>query len=179
MGALVAVVCTSALALGACNGILGITAISTGNGDARRIDTAPGTPDTSAPDAFPCQAGNVCTSANQCHVSVTICDSNNVMSCFDTGTNKPDTTPCAGGTCTGGVCSDPCGNVTCGSPPANECNGTVATTYPNPGSCDSSSGSAVCSYPPSMTDCANSGQECVAGQCVSPPDAPFSPLPDA
>jgi hypothetical protein len=88
-------------------------------------------------------------------------------------TYTPTTTDCAmtGDVCANGACvppTDPCAGVTCNTPPADDCTGSTQHHYPAIGTCSSSSGSAVCAYPPIDTDCAASNQACSAGACVDP-----------
>lgn len=71
----------------------------------------------------------------------------------------------ATGTCTGAI--DPCIGVSCTTPPAASCAGDVATTYASPGTCDGTSGSAVCNYTPTTTDCTATSQVCQAGACTT------------
>ena len=71
---------------------------------------------------------------------------------------------------TSGLCVDPCNGVTCTTPPAASCSGTSSTTYAATGTCDGSTGSAVCSYAPTTVDCAATGQTCdgATGLCTDP-----------
>lgn len=62
--------------------------------------------------------------------------------------------PCA--TCP--VC-DPCEDVVCDSPPADDCDGDAARTYSTPGSCDM----GVCEYPSSSLPCTSG---CRDGACL-------------
>ncbi len=153
-----------------CNGILGISDIKSGNA----VDAPP------EADARVCNAGAPCEPANQCHTGVTTCSQQGDTSCVDTGTAVTDGKACAAGTCTGGTCSDPCGGVACDQPPASLCNGSMLTTYADPGTCDSAGGTAMCTYAPTTTDCADTGTLCdgAMGACVPPPppDAPPPPV---
>ncbi len=86
-------------------------------------------------------------------------------------------TPCASGTrCEAGVCvSVPttCAAVVCNTPPASSCEGEIAVTHaPGIGTCEVDGGVAECEYGDLMTrtDCAFTGQNCVAGACVTVPD---------
>ncbi|HTJ46905.1 MAG TPA: lamin tail domain-containing protein [Kofleriaceae bacterium] len=72
--------------------------------------------------------------------------------------------------CVDGACVDACTGVTCTTPPSPSCSGTVLTTYAQTGTCDGSTGSAVCSYAPSTMDCADNGDVCANGACVPPAD---------
>ncbi len=96
------------------------------------------------------------------------------------------TTDCAaaGMVCSMGACvatTDPCATANCNTPPAASCDANnVATSYDQAGTCDGSTGAAVCSYPSHTTDCAALGQVCQSGACFdacagatcnTPPDA--------
>jgi hypothetical protein len=61
---------------------------------------------------------------------------------------------------------DPCADVVCDAPPANDCEDAVAVTYPSVGACMD----GVCGYEATRTDCAATEQLCEAGACVDPPD---------
>ena len=85
--------------------------------------------------------------------------------------------------CAMGACvapADPCATATCNTPPDPSCADTVLTTYASAGTCDGSSGTAVCSYAPTTNDCADAGEvcqdgacfdACVGATCNTPPDA--------
>ncbi|MEO6774930.1 MAG: hypothetical protein ABI467_18320 [Kofleriaceae bacterium] len=85
----------------------------------------------------------------------------------------PTTTNCAAtnGACDAntGLCIDPCSSVSCTTPPAASCTGTESTTYAATGTCDGTSGSAVCGYAPVVVDCAATSQSCdgATGLCTS------------
>jgi hypothetical protein len=71
---------------------------------------------------------------------------------------------------TSGLCVDPCNGVTCTTPPAPSCDlDNKSTTYAPTGTCDGSSGSAVCSYTPTTIDCTATGQTCdgTTGLCTN------------
>jgi Lamin Tail Domain len=73
--------------------------------------------------------------------------------------------------CDAGACVDPCDGVTCDTPPMDDCTGDTRNQYPATGTCDGSSGSPVCVYTPTTTDCTTTDQACSAGACVDPCDA--------
>lgn len=66
--------------------------------------------------------------------------------------------------CQGGACVDPCTGVTCDMPPADSCTGAVVTQFPATGTCDGSSGTAMCTYTPTTTDCAAMNLACDVAQ---------------
>ncbi|MBW2701584.1 MAG: proprotein convertase P-domain-containing protein [Deltaproteobacteria bacterium] len=55
---------------------------------------------------------------------------------------------------------DPCFPNPCDTPPVDFCIGDELTTYPGQGICDGASGTAECSYPPTINDCVNQNQRC-------------------
>ncbi len=77
-------------------------------------------------------------------------------------------TDCAasGQRCVGGLCveADPCAGLVCDSPPADTCDGAVATRYAPSGSCAEGS----CTYAASLVDCAVFDGRCLDGACVAP-----------
>ena len=97
-------------------------------------------------------------------------------SCTDTGAapdceSSTSTTNCAelGRVCAAGAChapGDPCIGETCSTPPAPSCAGDTLTTYDASGTCDGSSGNALCAYPSHTTDCTATNQVCANGACV-------------
>ena len=72
--------------------------------------------------------------------------------------------------CENGACVDKCAGVMCTTPPADTCTGTMSTTYAATGTCDSTSGTAVCHYMPTTTNCATTNGSCDTGtgQCTTP-----------
>jgi len=64
---------------------------------------------------------------------------------------------------------DPCDPNPCTSAPANTCSGDVLTSYPDPGLCSNTGGTAICDYPPDTVDCAAKGGTCEVDQCNLPP----------
>lgn len=68
-----------------------------------------------------------------------------------------------GATCVAGSCVGACVGVTCDSPPAPRCMGTVAVTSGN-GTCNPDT--AMCRYTETMMDCADDSKVCANGQCV-------------
>jgi len=63
--------------------------------------------------------------------------------------------------CVNGVCVDPCGGVTCGSPPSNYCSVNVLTNYTNPGTCVSPGGVPTCDYNPTPITCTLPDDICI------------------
>lgn len=105
------------------------------------------------------------------------CDGDQLVTYAATGTCVDDacsyeatTADCAGGcadaACIGGV--DPCDGVTCDDAPAAECDGDVAVTYEDPGTCDGGD----CTYDEVRTDCADTDEVCQDGACVDPIEDP-------
>lgn len=75
---------------------------------------------------------------------------------------------CAAG-CTSGVCNDAaCDAVTCDNPPGDRCDGETAVTYVQTGTCDDSSGTAICDYAPTFNTCTYTGATCDQAACVNP-----------
>src|SRR5215510_10403478 len=110
---------------------------------------------------------------------------NNLLTSYDaTGTcDAPGGTPechyaahvtdCknTGKICVTDACVDPstvCAGVTCDHPPADSCTNNTRHHYPATGTCDGSSGTPVCKYTPTDTDCTASDAICAAGACVDP-----------
>lgn len=80
--------------------------------------------------------------------------------------------------CLNGTClSDPCSPNPCGSPPAASCEGDVAITYAQTGSCEVSDDLVECSYPEqARLNCALTAEACREGECVLSTD-PCAPNP--
>lgn len=75
---------------------------------------------------------------------------------------------CAAG-CTNGVCNtSQCDSVTCDTPPADRCDEDTAVTYAATGSCDDSTGAAICNYAPIFEGCLYTGASCDNAACVDP-----------
>ena len=72
--------------------------------------------------------------------------------------------------CDNGACVDPCNGVTCTTPPADMCTGTMSTTYAATGTCDGTGGTPVCHYTPTTTNCAAANGACdmATGHCTAP-----------
>lgn len=68
-----------------------------------------------------------------------------------------------GGFCEDGECvvEDPCEGRVCNAPPANTCEGNVATAYALPGTCVAGD----CNYVITSTDCSLRDEVCVDGEC--------------
>jgi len=77
-------------------------------------------------------------------------------------------TDCAesGEFCLDGRCQeeDPCLSLVCETPPGPTCDGTVATTYAALGTCTA----GACVYGADTQECADNGQVCREGLCVTP-----------
>ncbi|MDX9723484.1 MAG: lamin tail domain-containing protein, partial [Myxococcota bacterium] len=142
-----------------------------------------------ADDGEICVAG-ACVAADPC-AGVT-CDEPPADSCAGTVARVYDTTgDCSGGVCSydyldydcaddgeicvAGACVDPCAGVTCDTPPADGCSGTVARLYDTTGTCSG----GVCDYTFLDYDCADDGDICVAGACVDPCDGVTCDTPPA
>jgi len=69
---------------------------------------------------------------------------------------------CEAGTC---VDQNPCDTLVCNDPPANDCAGPDARSFPAVGLCSDGS----CTYPPTLTNCAADGRVCQSGVCVIDP----------
>lgn len=80
--------------------------------------------------------------------------------------------------CHEGRClSDPCDPNPCVSAPADGCDGNVAVSYEAAGSCETSDGNVECTYAEaSRTDCAQGGEICEGGLCVTSVE-PCNPNP--
>lgn len=70
--------------------------------------------------------------------------------------------------CLEGKClADPCDPNPCVSAPSDSCDGNVAVTYDETGSCETTEGTVECTYTEaSRTDCALAGEICEGGACV-------------
>ncbi len=80
--------------------------------------------------------------------------------------------------CHEGQClADPCDPNPCVSAPVDGCDGNVAVTYEPTGSCETSEGNVECTYAEaSRTDCAENGDICENGSCVTSVE-PCNPNP--
>lgn len=80
--------------------------------------------------------------------------------------------------CLEGMClSDPCDPNPCVSAPVDGCDSNVAVSYEAVGSCETSDGNVECTYAEaSRTDCADDGEICEGGLCVSSVE-PCNPNP--
>lgn len=67
-----------------------------------------------------------------------------------------------GSLCRNGACADPCDAVSCDDPPLARCEGTVALSYPDVGTC----GDGTCEYAELSENCAISGEVCSNGTCT-------------
>jgi len=86
---------------------------------------------------------------------------------------------------TGNAC-DSCDPNPCVLPPNSVCDGTTAITYSSPGTCTNDPDNDVgylCTFPTATTDCTDTDQVCLNGQCVSggtdacdPNPCTYSPL---
>ena len=127
-----------------------------------------------APDD-PC-AGTQCTAAPAATCTGTVLHAFDPNGACDSSTGDCSYTPhavdCAitHQICNNGACVDPCGAVTCDSPPDATCTGTMSTTYAATGTCDSSSGTPTCHYAPTTVNCATGNGTCNAatGLCTTP-----------
>lgn len=71
--------------------------------------------------------------------------------------------------CSGGSCeSGPCDSVTCEDPPPDECDGDVAVTYADTGSCEMTDDGTQCDYSPEFEHCLYTGAECSSASCTNP-----------
>ncbi|HEY6040196.1 MAG TPA: hypothetical protein VIV58_38195, partial [Kofleriaceae bacterium] len=72
--------------------------------------------------------------------------------------------------CENGACVDPCNGVACTTPPPDACTGTMSTTYAANGTCASTTGTAVCHYDATTTNCAAANGACdlASGHCTAP-----------
>lgn len=67
--------------------------------------------------------------------------------------------------CVDGVCAAFCDTVTCDEPPANSCDGDVATQYEELGECDAVE--EECTFVSTEIDCTESGARCFEGECLT------------
>jgi hypothetical protein len=95
---------------------------------------------------------STCDDTNGCQYS------KSTINCAETGQ------VCAAGACH--APGDPCVGETCTTPPAPTCTLDTLTTYDATGTCDGSSGNAVCTYASHDTDCTATNQVCRDGGCV-------------
>ncbi|MBL8911355.1 MAG: hypothetical protein JNM17_11740 [Archangium sp.] len=114
------------------------------------------------PQDTPCNAppAPICVSgSSRTYASMGTCNDGQ-----GTCTYAPTDTACQFG-CTNGLCDgDPCLGVSCNSPPASACDdANYLRIYSTPGTCNGSSGTAVCTYGSSTSYCANG---CSGGACL-------------
>ncbi len=64
--------------------------------------------------------------------------------------------------------ANPCAAVTCDEPPADECNDSTLSDYPDTGTCEVKDGEPHCRYVASEIDCSDSDQECRGDACADP-----------
>ncbi len=133
-------------------------------------------------DACPAPAAPTCNGTTLVVTDTATCTDDNGAASCNYATEMTDCSA-TGMLCMMGACvapDDPCASATCNTPPDPSCADTVLTTYASTGTCDSSSGTAVCSYAPTTNDCADAGQvcqngacfdACVGATCNTPPDA--------
>lgn len=80
----------------------------------------------------------------------------------ETRTDCGDDATCTDGVCVTNPTPDACDGVSCNTPPLDDCEGPVAVTYANPGTC----ADGVCSYEETRRDCVAEGLACDDGVCV-------------
>jgi hypothetical protein len=110
----------------------------------------------------PCTLDNQCETID-CEGSTLTClfdDESGLTGWREVGNSCTDGDPCTtGDSCVAGSCSGT--PVVCDSPPANQCDGDTAVTYPAVGICSL----GLCDYPETRTDC-DPGEQCVSGECL-------------
>lgn len=127
-------------------------------------------------DAGACVRPGACTPETCPEPADDVCDGNVLVSegaatCVDNACSRETLRiDCeeSGGRCVDGRCTGRCDAITCDTPPAPRCEGGMAVTFADDGTCDRLTGQ--CSYASTREPCSTvPGGFCAAGACIVPP----------